>query len=270
MKDKAMSIVKFPGFNLEFKFSKIAFYIFEIPIYKYAICIVLGIIIALILCKISKEKYENDFEFVIENCILGMFFGIIGARLYYVLFNLEYYLNCGIQEIFNIKNGGLAIYGGLIFGGISIYINCKIQKKDFLNFLDYLIPYVALAQAIGRFGNFFNIEAYGSETNSLIRMGIYVREKYIEVHPCFLYEAIVTFSIFLILKMLQKNRKFKGQIFFLYAISYSFFRLFIEGLRTDSLLVFGFRISQVLSLIIFIFFGFNYCRKMSYEKSSKT
>ncbi len=264
-----LNIVRFPEFNLEFKFSKIAFSVFGIEIYKYAICIVLGLICALILCKISKEKFDEEYDFVLENFIIGIIFGIIGARLYFVLFNLEYYKQ-NILEIFNIRDGGLAIYGGLIFGAISIIINCKIQKKDFLNFFDYIVPFVAIGQCIGRFGNFFNVEAYGYETKSIFRMGIETLEGYKEVHPVFLYEAILTFSIFIILRILQKKRKFKGEITLLYLTFYSFGRFFLEGLRTDSLMLFNCRISQVLSSLIFLTsLIVIFCRKKSNEKHLK-
>ncbi len=207
-----MSIVTFPGLNLKFEVSKIAFSILGISIYKYAVCIVLGILTALILCKISKEKFEIKYDDVLICTVLGLFFGVIGARLYYVIFNLEYYSQ-NILEIFNIRNGGLAIYGGLIFGAISICIYCKYQKIKILDLFDYVVPYIAIAQSIGRFGNFFNIEAYGEQTNSLLRMGIQTATGYIEVHPTFLYEAFSTFIIFLILKICQKYRKFDRRNF---------------------------------------------------------
>lgn len=262
-----MNIVKFPGFNLEFQFSKIAFSILGIDIYKYALCIVFGIIVALILCRFSKEKYGVEFDFVVENFIIGMFFGIIGARLYFIIFNFEYYSK-NILEIFQIRDGGLAIYGGLILGLIAVVINCKIRKKDILNFLDYIAPYIAIAQCFGRFGNFFNIEAYGYQTNSIFRMGIETVNGYIEVHPVFLYEAFSTFVIFILLKFIQKKRKFKGEIFLLYLAFYSIIRSLLEGLRTDSLMLFNWRISRILSIIIFLVTGILLsCRKLSNEKS---
>lgn len=207
-----MNVITFPGLNLKFEISKIAFSIFGIPIYKYAVCIVLGILIALFLCKISKEKFEIKYDDVLMCAVLGIFFGVIGARLYYVIFNLEYYSQ-NILEIFNIRNGGLAIYGGLIFGSLAIYVYCKYQKINVLSLFDYIIPYIAIAQSIGRFGNFFNMEAYGKQTSFLLRMGITTNNGYIEVHPTFLYEAFATFIIFLILKKCQKYRKFDRRNF---------------------------------------------------------
>jgi phosphatidylglycerol:prolipoprotein diacylglycerol transferase len=246
-----MNSVSFPGFNLKFEFSKIAFSIFGISIYKYAVCIVLGIVIALILCKFSKEKFNNTFEDVLDIFLFAIFAGIIGARLYFVIFNLKYFLS-NPSQILNFRNGGLAIYGGLIVGILTAIIICRKKKIDVLNFLDYVIPFVALAQAIGRWGNFFNIEAYGSQTVSIFRMGIETANGYLEVHPVFLYESISNFLIFIFLRILQKNRKFNGEILLVYCMLYSFVRSFLEGLRIDSLMFFSFRISQILSIFIFI------------------
>lgn len=246
-----MNVVRFPGIGLEFEFSKVAFSIFGVSIYKYAMCIVLGIVVALILARLSKNKYDIDYSFVLENTIIGIIVGTLGARLYYVLFNLDYYLN-NLGEIFDFRSGGLAIYGGLILGALAIFVNCKIRKKDVLDLFDYVAPFVALAQSIGRFGNFFNVEAYGYETTSFLRMGISTMTGYMEVHPTFLYEALATFLIFIILLVIQRKRDFKGQIFFGYCALYAFSRAIIEGLRADSLMFFGLRISQVLSVILLI------------------
>ena len=246
-----MNLVKFPGLNLEFKFSRIAFYLFGIPIYKYAVCIVIGIVVALILARFSKEKFENKFEDLLEIVLYAIIFGIVGARSYYVIFNLEYYC-LSPSKILNFRDGGLAIYGGLIFGLIAILISCKLKKIKILNFLDYVVPYVSIAQSIGRWGNFFNVEAYGERTNSIFRMGIECLNGYIEVHPVFLYESISTFLIFIFLKYMQKHRKFSGEILLEYLILYSFIRTFLETLRIDSLMLFNFRISQILSIFIFI------------------
>ncbi len=262
-----MNLVKFPGLNISLNVPQIAFSVFGIEIYMYAICIVTGILVAVILCNISKEKFENKFENILNIGIFSLFFGIVGARIYFIIFNLDYYLN-NIEEIFNFRDGGLAIYGGLITGILTAMIICKIRKIDILNLLDYVIPFVALAQSIGRWGNFFNIEAYGYETDIFFRMGIFTNNGYIEVHPTFLYESICTILIFFILRKLQKNRKFKGEIFLLYCILYSGIRFFIEGFRIDSLMLYNFRISQILSIFIFVIsIIIFYFRKKSSEKS---
>lgn len=246
-----MDVVKFPGLGMQFEFSRIAFEIFGIAVYKYAVCIVLGIAVALVLAKLSKDRFGIDFQFVLESSIVAIIFGTIGARLYYVLFNLEYYSK-HILEIFSLRSGGLAIYGGLIFGGLSILVYSKIRKKDTVDLLDYLVPFVAIAQFFGRFGNFFNVEAYGYETRSLFRMGIIEGIKYVEVHPMFLYEAIINLAIFAFLRVMQSRRSFKGEILLLYCMLYSFFRAILESYRVDSLMFFNYRISQILSIIIFI------------------
>ena len=259
-----MNIIEFPGINLKLEISKIAFSMFGIDVYYYSICIVTGIIVALLLARFSKEKFDINFDTVLDNTIIGLIFGIIGARLYFVLFSLEHYSK-NILEIFNLRDGGLAIYGGLILGATTIIINCKIKKIDILNFLDYIIPFVAIAQSIGRWGNFFNIEAFGRKTSSFLRMGI-VANEYIEVHPVFLYESISTFIIFCILRKIQKNRRFKGQILLIYCLLYSGIRTILEGLRVDSLMLFNFRISQILSIIIFLISIFILYKNIKYTK----
>lgn len=218
----------------------------------YAICILLGVCIGFLICVINKNKYDNDVWELVDYAIGTILFGIIGARFYYVIFNFENYKN-NIVEILNIRDGGLAIYGGLICGFLFIVSFSKIRKKDFVNLLDYIITSVALAQSIGRFGNFFNIEAYGYETNSIFRMGINTYNSgYIEVHPTFLYESIANIIICILLLKIQNKRQFKGQIILLYVIFYSFIRTIIEGLRQDSLMFFDFRISQILSIVLFL------------------
>ena len=187
-----------------------------------------------------------------------MIFGVIGARLYYILFKFDYYFS-NPSQIFNIRDGGIAIYGGIIAIILYLLIYCKITKVKFLNLVDYLVPYLALGQSFGRWGNFFNIEAYGSATNSIFRMGINSSAGYIEVHPVFLYESICTFIIFIILSILKGKRKFEGQIFFMYFILYSFVRMFLEGIRVDSLWFAGFRVSQVFSIVLFCVFLIIYC-----------
>ena len=154
-----MNIVKFPGFNLELNVPKYLIQFGNIKIYMYAFCIVLGIIIGLILAKISKEKFGIKYDTVLEIVIGSIIFGTIGARLYYVLFRLEYYTN--FWDIFKIWKGGLAFYGGLIGGAIAVLIYCAIHKKNFFALLDIVAPSLIFGQALGRWGNFFNQEAYG-------------------------------------------------------------------------------------------------------------
>ncbi len=249
-----MDIITFPSLNLEFKVSNIAFNIFGIKIYWYAIFIVLGFILALILCKKDDGKYRIKFYTILDMFIFVIPISIISARLYYVIFKLDYYIN-NPNLILNIQNGGLAIYGGIIGGILTIYIYCKANKINFFDVLDYIAPYLALGQAIGRWGNFFNIEAYGIKTKTILRMGIIKNGMYTEVHPTFLYESICDLIIFIILILIKNKRKYKGQITYIYFVLYSFIRIFIEELRADSLMIGNIKISQILSLTLLLIFG---------------
>ena len=255
-----MSTVTFPGLGFDFEVSKVAFQIAGIDIYSYAVCIVLGIITALIFCMMSEDNYYIKFDCVMETILFAIIFGIIGARLYYVLFNLEYYLTNPLQ-ILNLRDGGLALYGGLIAGLITIIKFSKKYRVHPLDFLDYIVPFVALAQSIGRWGNFFNIEAYGYETTSFFRMRIFDDLGFKDVHPVFLYESIATLGIFAILRVWQSKRKFQGQMFYSYLIFYTGVRMFLESLRIDSLMIGNFRISQVLSIAVFLYSVFALLKK---------
>ncbi|MBR6504799.1 MAG: prolipoprotein diacylglyceryl transferase [Clostridia bacterium] len=248
-----MNQITFPEIGLKLNLNKIAFTIGDIDIYWYAIIIVTAITIAVLLCPKKDGQYGIKFDNILELLIFAIPISIITARLYYVVFNLDYYSK-NVFEIFNIKNGGIAIYGALIGGALTVLIYCKIKKIDFLNLLDYIIPSVALAQSIGRWGNFINVEAYGKNTNLPWRMGILEEGIYKEVHPTFLYESICTLIIFIILSKKSKKRKFKGEILYLYIIMYSIVRFSIEGLRTDSLMLYNVKISQILSIVLFVIF----------------
>ena len=257
-----MNNVVFPGLGLNLFINRVATSIFGINIYWYAICIVTGILLAITLCFFSKEKFGIKFEDIIDIAIVIIFFGIIGARMYYVVFNLEYYLG-NPSKIFAIQDGGLAIYGGILLGGISLIIRAKMLKIDVLDLLDCVVPFVSIAQCLGRWGNFFNVEAFGIETSNFLRMGVNTVDGYKEVHPTFLYESLSTFVIFWILRVFQKHRKFKGQICSMYIILYAFIRFFIEWIRSDSLMLWNFKVSMVLSFILF-FAGmlfYNFCKK---------
>lgn len=248
-----MQTILFPGLNLELHISKIAIQIGNIGIHWYAVFIVFAFAIGLYLAKRKQELYNIKFENVLDCFLLVIPVSLICARLYYCIFKLNDYINTPLK-IFDLRTGGLAIYGGIIGGAITCYIYCKKKKINLLNLLDYVVPYLSLGQAIGRWGNFVNIEAYGTKTNLPWRMGIIENNQYIEVHPTFLYESIITFLLFIYLIKLQKNRKFSGEITYIYLSIYSFTRIFIEGLRSDSLMLFNIKISQILSMAIFVVF----------------
>lgn len=234
--------------------SQVAFELFGIPIYWYGILIVGSMILALIWCRLHSGRFGIKFDDILDMAIFVIPISIISARLYYVIFSLDYFIE-NPSDIMNIKDGGLAIYGGIIGGLITILILSKIKKLKVLDITDYIAPVLALAQSIGRWGNYINIEAYGYETNLPLRMEIIENGITRYVHPTFLYESICTFIIFGILSVLSKKRKFSGEITYIYIICYSFIRFIIEGIRTDSLMFFNCRISQILSLALFMIFS---------------
>lgn len=246
-----MNTITFPGLNLEFNISRVAFKIFGIEIYWYAILMVTAMVIAIIMLKKRDGLYIIKFNDIVDLLLYLIPISIICARLYYIVFNLEYYLQ-NPKEILNMRSGGIAIYGAIIGGIITCFIFCRKRKINILDLLDYMVPGLVLGQAIGRWGNFINIEAYGTATNSFLRMGIIENGTYIEVHPTFFYESIACFAIFIILLVMKNKRNFNGQIAFTYLGLYSLERFFVEGLRTDSLMLGNIRISQMLSVMIFV------------------
>ena len=248
-----MKEINFEGLGLSFNINSVLIDINGIKIYWYAVCIIMSIIISLILCKKDDGKYDIKFDDVLELALFVLPISIICARLYFILFKLDYYIQ-NPSELFNIRNGGLAIYGGIIGAIITIVIFCKKKKLKILDMLDYLAPYLALGQCIGRWGNFFNGEAHGTETMSLFRMGIMENGKYIQVHPTFLYESICTAIIFIILYTKRNKREYSGQLTYLYFSLYGIARAIIESFRTDSLMLGNIRISQILSIILSVVF----------------
>ena len=202
--------------------------------------------------RVNDGKFGIKYENFLDLSIFMIPISVICARLYYVLFSMDYYVN-NPGEIFNIRDGGIAIYGALIGAIGTIIVFCKIKKIKVWDLLDYLAPVIPLCQAIGRWGNYVNIEAYGTETNFPIRMEIIENGVTKYVHPTFLYESVGNIIVFFILLRIFKNRKFSGQVACSYFILYAIIRFFVEGLRTDSLMLGSIRISQLLSVAIFAF-----------------
>ena len=188
--------IAFPNFNIYLNINKVAFSIGSINIHWYGIIIAFAVLLCLFLAYKNNDKYGIKYEYV-ENCMLiALPIAILGARLYYVIFSWDYYKN-HIDEIIKIWHGGLAIYGGILTAILVIWIYCKKKSIKVFDFLDFLAPLVALGQAIGRWGNFVNREAYGAITNSFFKMEILLNNgEYIAVHPTFLYESIGLFVIF--------------------------------------------------------------------------
>ena len=222
-----------------------AFTIFGIDIMWYAVLITSGMIIATVICCVRAPKHDLTSDQIINFVIICIPAAIIGARLYYVVFNWEFYAS-DIKKILNIRGGGLAIHGGLIFAFVAVCILCAVWKLRPLNVLDLAVPCIAIAQAIGRWGNYFNSEAHGGPTD--LPWAITVNGQ--SVHPTFLYESIWCFLLFFFLIYVDNRRKFEGQTLLLYGILYSAERFFVEALRTDSLMIGPFKQAQVLSLSV--------------------
>ena len=222
----------------------VAFTIFGIDIMWYGVLIsgavVIGVLIALREAKRTAFKEDNLLDFLLYAIPLA----IVGARLYYVIFSWDYYSQ-NPSQIINIRSGGLAIHGAVIAGIITGIVFCKKRKINALELFDLVMPSLILGQAIGRWGNYVNQEAYGGPTD--LPWGIIIDGQ--KVHPTFLYESITNLCIFIFLMCFRKHKKITdGQVLGLYLILYSTGRFFIEGLRTDSLMFMGLRVAQLISL----------------------
>ncbi|MDR3826116.1 prolipoprotein diacylglyceryl transferase [Enterococcus sp.] len=241
--------------------NRVAFELFSLPIYWYAIIIVSGVIIAMWLSTREAVRVGLKPDDVTDFMLIGLPVSIIGARLYYILFDLQYYID-DPSQIFNIRSGGIAIYGALIAGGIWLYFFCQRNFISPWTFLDIAAPSVLLAQGIGRWGNFMNHEAFGAEVSRSFLESLYIPKfiidnMYIDEayrQPTFLYESVWNVIGFIVLIFLRKKTGLlkEGEVFLSYLIWYGFGRFFIEGMRTDSLYLFGdIRVSQALSALLF-------------------
>lgn len=228
----------------------VAFEIFGMSIRWYGILMAVAMLIgSYIFIKFAaKNGYKEDDLY--DLIIVVLISAVLGARLYYVAFNWGYYGN-NLSQILNFRGGGMAIHGGVIFGLASGFIATKIKKMNFYELADYAAPGLILGQAIGRWGNYINQEAHGGPTN--LPWGITIDG--VKVHPTFLYESIWNLIIFGVLLWFLNNRKFEGENFLLYGILYSVGRFFIEGMRTDSLMLGSLRAAQLISIAIIIVFG---------------
>ena len=223
---------------------RVAFSIFGIDVMWYGILMALGMILGTIIALKEAKRVGINEDNVLDLAIVSIPIGILGARLYYVLFNFGYYSK-NPSQILNFRGGGMAIHGALITGILTGYIFTKVRNINFFKMADAVIIGVPLAQAIGRWGNFINQEAHGGPTN--LPWGIMVDG--VKVHPTFLYESIWDLLIFIFLWIFRKKKKYEGQIIVYYIGLDSLGRFFIEGLRTDSLMVGQLRMAQVISLV---------------------
>ena len=247
------STISFPGLGIgEFEISRVAFQIGNVKVTWYGMIICLGIICAFSYFCYRAGKAGIKFDTLLDYALITVPCAIIGARLYYVLFNLGDYNS--FYEVIAVWNGGLAIYGASIVGAITVALICKFKKIKFFVIADALVPGVMLGQLIGRWGNFMNGEAFGSATTLPWRMGIcnFITEyETVYVHPTFLYESLWNLVGFILINIFYKKRKYYGEITLWYFGWYGLGRFFIEQLRTDSLYIgsTGIRVSALVGLI---------------------
>lgn len=261
--------IAFPGLGIDkLTVKSEAFSVFGISIAWYGVIIATGMLLAIIFCNTQMKKYGLHPDRVFDVIIGGIIGGVVGARTYFVLMNWEEYAD-DIKSVFMIRNGGLAIYGGIIGAVLVGAVVAKIKKVKMLPLLDLAGMGFLIGQGIGRWGNFFNHEAFGYNTdlpwgmtsgriqnwiiqhNSSISSSSDIIEMTADkpVHPCFLYESIWCLLGFVVLFIISKHRKFDGQIFLTYVLWYGIGRSVIEGLRTDSLMFGNIRVSQLLAIV---------------------
>lgn len=253
--------IALPGLGLQFELNRVAFEIFGHPIYWYGIIIATGFLLAVWYCYRKAPKFGIKSDDLIDLLFFAVPISIIGARLYYIIFYLDYFRSptgeLKFMDMLRIWDGGLAIYGAVIAGVLTLAVFCKVKKLNFFAFADVGVYGLLIGQCVGRWGNFVNVEAYGGPTTLPWRMGIDAHVgngvwQYMEVHPTFLYESLWNLvGLVLLIVVAKKWRKFDGQITLGYFLWYGFGRGLIEGLRTDSLYLFdtGIRVSQVFGFV---------------------
>lgn len=283
--------IAFPHLGIYLEHVPKNFSIFGFTIALYGVVIAIGMGAGLWMALRVAKKYGYDTELIWDFFLYGIIFGLIGARIYYVVFAWDFYKNDPLS-IFNVRNGGMAIYGGVIASFLTLFIFCRKKKLNYFTMLDICVPGLALGQAIGRWGNFFNREAFGEYTDSLFVMRLPVAavrpheitetiaahavDGTIQVHPTFLYECLWNLVLLAVLLLLWKYKKFEGEISLAYLGGYGLGRSLIEGFRTDQLHLPGTQIpvSQLLAIILVVFSIAMYVyvmrkRKLQGEKTTK-
>ena len=258
--------VSFPGLGIdEFTVSRVAFSIFGKDIFWYGVIISIGVVVAFLHAYWRSKEEKVKFDHLLDLAIFIILFGVLGARLYYVATTWSGGQYKNIIDVFAVWEGGLAIYGGIIAGGLAIVGVCLVKKINVFRVLDMVGPGVMIAQAIGRWANFINGEAYGYEVAAgsplyFLRMGIisdFAGSEMKYYHPTFLYESLWNVVGFVLITVFYRKKKFHGQNALAYLAWYGFGRMFIEGLRTDSLYLGNtdIRISQLVGFLCFVIAG---------------
>lgn len=269
--DKA---INFPNLGIHLDNVGQSFTVFGFEIAYYGIAVVLGMILGLFIMTREAKRLGEDEDKYWDIGLILLIAGVIGARIFYVIFAWDNYKN-NLLSIFNLRQGGLAIYGGIIGATVAVFIYDKIQKISFPRMLDCIAPGLLIGQIIGRWGNFFNREVFGGYTDNIFAMQLPVsaiREQseitqqmldnvvsiggadFISVHPTFLYEGLWNLGIFILLWLYRKHKKFDGEVFCLYLMGYGIGRFWIEAVRTDQLLIPGTNlpVSMVISVAFIV------------------
>ena len=259
--------------------------VFGFSIAYYGIIIGIGMLTGIWVAQNDAKRRGQDPDIYLDFALYGIIFAIIGARLYYVIFEWDMYKD-NLLQIFNLRAGGLAIYGGVIGAVLTLIVFTRKRKVSFFSMADSGVLGLITGQIIGRWGNFFNCEAFGGYTDSLLAMRIkrsLVNEnmlngdvlnllivengvEYIQVHPTFLYESLWNLGLLMFMLWYRKRKKFDGEMLWIYLVGYGLGRFWIEGLRTDQLILFGtgIAVSQGLSLILVLasvgVLIYHYCR----------
>ena len=265
--------IRFPHLGISLPHVGKTITVFGFDIAYYGIVIAIAMIVGISIAMREARRTGQDPDIYLDMLMITMVTSVIGARIYYVAFSWENYKDNLIQ-IFNTRNGGLAIYGGIIAGIITVYVFVKIKKMNFQQVADTVCMGLITGQIIGRWGNFFNREAFGGYTDNLLAMQLPVSAvrqneiteamwkylvdvsgvEYIQVYPTVLYEGLWNFMVLLFLFWYRDRKKFQGELFLCYLTGYGMGRFWIESLRTDQLLIpgIGLPVSQVLSAVVVI------------------
>lgn len=245
--------IAFPGLGLDFNVSRSLFSVFGMPVYSYGLIIAWGVILGFIYAAREVKKQGISQDDFLNMFLIAVPVAIVSARLYYVIFSWDSYKD-NLLEIFNIRGGGLAIYGGVIGASASVLIYCVKKRINKGTVFDILAVGLLIGQAVGRWGNFVNGEAFGAQTTLPWAMTIKQDGMFVAylVHPTFFYESILNAMGVLALCLYKRIKVFEGEVFCAYMVWYGFTRMIIEGLRADSLYLGAFRISQLISAILLV------------------
>lgn len=263
--------ISFPHLGIYLNNVPKSFSIFGFQIALYGMIIGIGVLCGVLMASYIAKKENLDSEVIWDFAIYAIIFSIIGARIYYVVFQWDMYKD-NLLNIFNLRNGGLAIYGAVIAAFATLWVYCKVKKHSFLQIADICVPGLVLGQVIGRWGNFTNREVFGEYTDNLLAMRLpvdavrsidisenvaqHIAEgtNYIQVHPTFLYESLWNLILLVIMLLYRQHKQFRGEMWLLYLGGYGLGRAWIEGIRTDTLFIphTTIAVSQVLAIVLFV------------------